>query len=320
MSAKSELRNLSQELWARVFAMLKPSIVGEQDPEFAAAAPQYYKLQLVSKSFREVFKQHPHLYSLVWLHGPSNGGSLKSLLQRLSTQPVAVKELAVHGASKQDQEIALAALLARPQRCSLATFSGHNLSATAIGFLAEFQSLTTCDLIHTQTDQPLDLSPLQGLQHLSRLQLQGIGSSPHFAGLHSLAYITALTLFGTTVGVVGSPACVFFSELRFLAISNGGILGAQSSGLPHCRKLCNLTLRGDTCIGGSCVANTWQMVQGRPIRVPLAMSSLTQLSIRIPISASHEPCAWGSSNCANAGSRVLLADKAMLQQREGTCN
>lgn len=35
---------------------------------------------------------------------------------------------------------------------------------------------------------------------------------------------------------------------------------------------------GDTCIGGSSVATTWQMVKGESIRVPAAMSSLTKLT------------------------------------------
>lgn len=74
-------------------------------------------------------------------------------------QPVTIEELVLKEASKQDQDIALATLLSRPQRSSLATFCGHNLSATAAGFLAEFQSLTTCYLAQAHTDQPLDLSP-----------------------------------------------------------------------------------------------------------------------------------------------------------------
>lgn len=149
MTIRLELRNLSQELWAKVFAMLKPTHV-EEDCDIALAAPQYYQLHLVSKGFREVFIQNPHLCSLIYLHGPSNGSSLKSLLQRLSTQPVAVEELVLEEISKQDQENILVALLARPQRSFLATFCGSDLSATAVSFLAEFQSLKACDLAHTQ--------------------------------------------------------------------------------------------------------------------------------------------------------------------------
>ena len=104
---------------------------------------------------------------------------------------MAVEELVLEETSKQNQENVLAALLSRPQRLSLATVWASQLSPTAISFLAGFQSLSICCLTHKRTDQPLDLSPLQGLQHLAELELSGIGANPHYVGVHSLARVTS---------------------------------------------------------------------------------------------------------------------------------
>lgn len=74
------------------------------------------------------------------------------------------------------------------------------------------------------------------------------------------------------------PACAFISTLQSLIASNGGILGAERSALPHCQHLQYLDLGGETWIGGSSIADTWRMVRGSSIEVPAAMFSLTKLT------------------------------------------
>ena len=317
---------LNHELWAKVFANLEPGDIeaySEIEPYM-----QYHKLRLVSKQFREVFQQNSRLSRFVSMHGPVERKVLTNLLEWLSVESTPVERLSLAGIGSEFQDIILGALMSRPQRPCLQIFRGTNLSDTGINLLAKFGSLVSC-FIELNPANYLDLAPLHALSHLRDLHLTALGTANRFSNLHTLSYLTALTLDDTRMGLEELPAnCGFISTLQTLNLFDS-VIGIHSSGLGACESLKKLVLLDASVTAASASAaegidNAWHMVEGFPTRVPANMSNLshlTFLALRLPRTAEPSDLDWvydlknlKELNLQSAQDMVLCAGLTKLSQ------
>ena len=263
---------LSPELWARIFHYIESDIRGlfgtyPPDDIWDAEQKPYRRLQLVCKTFRDVFAAVPALSEAVAFPNAPHT-LLPSLLAWLRSQSSSVRILAAEGSYL---DVALASLgIPSPPLQNLMAWEA---SPMAMAILPIFTSLQSCDLFSHSTHEnaPLDLSPLQALPRLQQLHLKG-----SFCNLHAAAHLTSLWIYSSSI--VGSQQdCRFASTLRKLTVFDSDIQDFHSSGLCACMALECLSIR-DSVIGATQGNETLQLQVDNQFHIPDGITSLTSLA------------------------------------------
>ena len=224
---------LTRELWAEVFAHLLQKQDGLTTREWGDLAPartqrQLLQLQLVCKQFREVFTDHPALEQQLYIYEGFPHESLAGLLLWLQQRKSSVQVLELH--CGYDLVDPVLAGLVSSSSC-LRIIDIYDMNKHSLYLMATFTSLTSCALCHTE--ESLDLQPLQGLQLLKCLHLQGCYHQlDHLASLTSLCCVHAQ--------VVNNQDCSFVPVLQCLKLVNSTFLGLHTQSLSACTALTEL--------------------------------------------------------------------------------
>ena len=238
---------LPSELWAKVFAHLKPVCTDatdycarSDDSRLAVAnllyeQALYHQLKLVCSKFHQVFVQQPELSEELILGKGNAGRMLPSVLVYLQQHFRSV--LAFRGlCGGSTQDMILAALACpSPQLCDV-TLVG--ISQAALCTLSAHTSLRRCD-ISRPAEGSLDLQPLQTLPCLEDLSLQS-GTFSDVCITPKLKYLfvdSAEVSFDQDSGL---------AELQGLQVHHSRLHEIHTVGLAACRGLTTL-----------CVSNCW---------------------------------------------------------------
>ena len=273
------LSDLSAELWAKVFAHLKPDCtaaldMGEDEEgcskavsKIVKAQHRYHQLKLVCSKFKQVFDHHPDLSNQVILAEGNRPHMMPSLLVWLRHSSRCIHNFtAFCGGST--QEMALAALSPLSPKMAKVYLAGPSRAAW-LG-LSAFSSLVSCDLFKPATGV-LSLQPLQGLVQLQKLLLQ----AGTFRDLAIPCHLTYLFVTQSEVTCVQDVCCP--SGLLRLHVFNSTVVGMHKVGLAACMSLTAMRFV-DCAITAADASDQLSIGKGLPMSIPANISTLTKLS------------------------------------------
>lgn len=278
---------LPLELWARVFKELEPTPgTPEWDwcPVMLKAQTSFWQLPLVCKGFCSVFRTHLELGHHILLNKKKlrsgNQRVAASLVPWLEARAAVVKTFHANHWSK-DVVKYLTAL--KHQSSAMADIVLKPKHMTEVSCLASFTALTSCCLqsVYGKHCGTVDLTPLQGLQVLTKLAL----NRGWYCSLSAVSHLTDLDL--NTAHISDSDYCDFASNLVHLKMQTSNLTMLHARGLMACVALQSLEISEHCTIGavrGVDCLDTFKSVSG-DIRIsadfsPLACLTDLQLSLR----------------------------------------
>ncbi len=269
------------DLWAKVFAYLKPNHaaaveVFEMDDTderqkqavsmVVTAQAHYHKLKLVCSKFKQIFQEHSELSDELILAEDNRSHMVPSALVWLRPNGSAIcKFTAFYGGPIQD--MLLAALSSSAPQLKYVHLSGFT-KATLSGLLA-FKSLKCCYLV--KPVKALSLYPLRSLPCLEELSLQ----AGTFTRLAIPRCVTSLLIGNSFVDCVQELCSVM--HLEKLVIDRSEVSRLHDLGLLACTFLHCLEL--DEClVTAADPANQFAVCRQAPLCIPAQLSLLTNLS------------------------------------------
>ncbi len=271
---------LPLELWARVFKVLEPT-PGTPDwdwyPVMLKAQTSFWQLPLVCKGFCNVFRTHPELGHHILLNKKKlksgNQRVAASLVPWLEARAAVVKTFHANHWSK-DVIKYLTAL--EHQSSALTDLQLKPRHMTEVSCLASFTALTSCCLqpLYDRHFDTVDLTPLQGLQMLTKLAL----NRGCYCSLSAVSHLTNLDL--NTARISDSDYCTFASNLIHLRVQTSDLDMLHARGLMACVALQSLEISEHCTIdaehGEDCL-DTFLSTSG-DIRIAADFSSLACLT------------------------------------------
>ena len=285
-----DVSQLAPELWTRIFSQIATDIdsmyqdSGSPDEIWPEQA-HFRGLQLVCKTFRNIFTEYPMLSEAVAL--PDIPPSLiPSLLAWLRSHSSSIRLLASNGLWL-DMALASLAISMPPLLASL--IATDCVETTTMAILPVFTCLQLCDLTtHNIQGTPLDLLPLQALPALQHLKLR----HGEFCNLYSASYLTNLFIAESTVW--SRQDCSFAGSLRSLHIEGSEVEGFHSKGVCACTSL-ELFELSELKVGARQGNEMLQHQMYKQMHIPHSITSLTSLrSVKILVMQydSPQPYDW----------------------------
>ncbi len=272
---------LPMDLWAKVFAYLKPNHVAavelfdldDTDEEqkqavstVVTAQALYHKLKLVCSKFKQVFQEHSELSDELILAEGNRSHMLPSALVWLRQSGSAISNFTAFSGGP-TQDMLLAAMSSSAPQLKYVHLSGLT-EATLSGLLA-FKSLQRCYLVNP--DNALSLYHLRDLPCLESLFLQ----SGIFNRLAIPHCVTSLLIGDSVVDCV-QKLCSF-THLQKLMIDGSEVSGMHELGLLACTLLTHLEL-SECQVSAADPANQFAMDPVASLCIPTQLSLLTNLS------------------------------------------
>jgi len=269
------------DLWAKVFAYLKPNHTAavelfdmddtdeeqKQDvSKVVTAQAHYHKLKLVCSKFKQVFQEHSELSDEIILAEGNQSHMVPNALVWLRQRGSAIRSFtAFYGGPTQD--MVLAAMASSSSQLEYVHLSGP-IKATLSGLLA-FTSLQSCNLVKPAT--ALSLYPLCHLPCLDELSLQ----SGTFNRLAIPCCVTCLLIGDSSVDCVQESCSV--TRLQTLAIVVSKVSRLHDLGLLACTLLDHLELC-ECLVTAADPANQFAVGLQAPACIPAQLSLLTKLA------------------------------------------
>ncbi len=236
---------LPLELWARVFKELEPTPgAPEWDwcPVMLKAQTSFWQLPLVCKGFCNVFRTHLELGHHILL----DKGKLKSRSQQVAASLVPWLEaraafVKTFHANDWSMDVVKYLRALQHQSSGLTVIELRPRHMREVICLASFTALTSCCLhssCHNYHDT-VDLTPLQGLQMLTKLAL----NMGHYSSLSSMSHLTDLDL--NRAHVSDSGYSTFASNLIHLRMQKSDLDMLHARGLMACIALQSLEISED---------------------------------------------------------------------------
>ena len=229
---------LSAELLTQVFAHLQPGPFAVRDRRTQQAAEkrmrtvaQWANLRLVCKQFKQVLDGTAGLLDMMIVTDRSAEVVFPSVLRWLHQRSTTLRSFEGH-CKQPFLDAALGALAhASSQLTMLALYAPSDIT---LHTLPVFKHVRTCDLgIRPATS--INLKPLQALDHLRELHLEG-GYSFH--NLQAAKHLTALII--TDAYVFGSGDCACVDTLQQLHVKDCELTAFHMEGAMACTQLQSL--------------------------------------------------------------------------------
>jgi len=272
---------LPLDLWAKVFAYLKPNdaaavqlfTMDDTDEEqkqavseVVSAQAHYHKLKLVCGKFKQVFQEHSELSDELILAEGNRSHMVPNALVWLRQSGSAIcKFTALYGGLTQD--MLLAAMASSAPQLKYVHLSG--LTRTTLSGLPAFKYLKRLDLVKPATI--LSLLALRNLPCLEWLSL-------HSGTFHRLAIPSCMTslLIGDSRVICDQQSCsLTYLETLVIAASKDSSL--HDLGLQACTRLDHLELC-ECLVTAADPANQCAVKPQAPLCIPTQLSLLTNLS------------------------------------------
>ena len=240
---------LPLELWARVFKELEPTPGTPEwdwNPVMLKAQTSFWQLPLVCKGFCNVFRTHLELGHHILL----DKGKLKSRSQQVAASLVPWLEaraafVKTFHANDWSMDVVKYLRALQHQSSGLTVIELTPRHMRDVICLASFTALTSCCLhssCHNYRDT-VDLTPLQGLQMLTKLAL----NRGCYCSLSAVSHLTDLDL--NTAHVSDSDYCNFASNLIHLRMQTSDLDMLHARGLMACVALQSLEISVHCNIG-----------------------------------------------------------------------
>lgn len=214
---------LSTELWTRVFVQLLPNhwrpvatrghklLQGDVDQY-----PHLHKLKLVCKKFKDAFREHHDLFSVLLLRESNGTEALPGLLAWLQRHSSDISFLQ----SRCGVPCTDAALAFLTSTDKLTTADVLSPTVSTVQILSMCTSLATCVLC-APAEKDLNVASLKYLQNLVRLTL----SSGTFNHVPFTSPLTGLTLdqANVWVDIIDKELC----ELKYIVLTKSEIHGLE---------------------------------------------------------------------------------------------
>ncbi|KAL3147441.1 hypothetical protein ABBQ38_014503 [Trebouxia sp. C0009 RCD-2024] len=279
-------------IWGKIFELLRPvppqsRLNVEQILSFQG---HIGRLSLVCKTFHDVSRAHPELFrncsvsnsmlikaehsTLAWLqaqgpmafcfHGPADPARTCSCLMALSHANSVLKHIEI-------------------------SVSPTTQLATMMNTLGNFKALTTCRLkCSFSTDLlPVDLTPLQSLQKLTRLGLEA-GTFVHMNLVQHLTYLAVEN--AKAYGV----ECSFCTSLVCITVQDSYLPDMSTDGLRACTALQSMHVWGRSHVGASHLEDRFDthVPSGAHLHMPQHLSRLCSLRELTLVTTTHgwQPC------------------------------
>jgi len=269
---------LPTDVWAKVFAYLKPSYTAavelfdieetneEQKQNIVTAQAHHHKLKLVCSSFKQVFQEHSELSDeLTLAEGNRSHMVPNALVWSRQSGSAICKFIAFYGGPTQD--MLLAAMSSSAPQLKCVHLSGPT-KATVSALLA-FKFLNCCYLV--KPAKALSLYPLRNLPCLESLSLR----SGTFNRLAIPRCVTSLLIGDSCVDCVQELCSL--TRLEKLVIDASGVSRLHELGILACTSLTRLEL-SECSVSAADPANQFAVDQQAPLCIPTQLSLLTKLS------------------------------------------
>ena len=225
-TSSSVISSLTTDLWAKIFSQLPKAASRTSSHENQLAQAKFLGLQLVCKRFQDVFRDHPQLFSTLYLSEGLQEQSIANLLVWLRERAAYVS-CCIASCDSPALYAALGGVL-----CAPSTFAAIHLrrcTGPSLQLVSNFSTLTNCSLARPVT--PLDITPLQALLDLQTL---GLGHG-QFSAAQLPSHLNNLYLQNCRVEIAQDCCCV--TTLRVLHTQHCIVERLHSSGLMACCAL-----------------------------------------------------------------------------------
>ena len=286
LQATAPAQQLSTDVWAKIFAYLKPqkdsTVHSYEDIHEQVGVPWAQTEQIlrsVCKRFDEVFKQHPQLYSNLWLSRFVHARALPGLLAYIGFHSAAISQVAL-ACNTPFKEAVLAALVCH--KAPMTTVLLNRVDGRGVELIAAVPSITTCVL--SASTHEVSLGPLKSLPNLQQLQLGAYGNDhiSRFTDVDAAAVrLTQLSL--TMCHATCAHGCECVTSLVALSVSFSNFERFHERGVSACSRLISLECRC-SIIGAVDVAEVFETpdFDRSPASVhtlvPTSLSTLTALT------------------------------------------